>query len=132
MEEWMLAARGTEVRRFAWGEEFPDCTRHWRSEFAPGACCTEGCPPAKLGAFPNAASPSGLLDVLTTVAELVGGYTSSTKPICQNAKAGCMVTGLVPGSMDMLRRTPSDDYTIDDAHFIRAAGFRCVHAGGTP
>jgi len=61
--EWEKAARGTDGRRFPWGDEFdPDRANTWEAGI-------HGVAPT--GAFPEGASPFGLLDVAGNAAEWV-------------------------------------------------------------
>ena len=60
--EWEKAARGTDGRRYPWGNDWDAGKAH-----------TNGTEPREVGQFPNGASPYGALDMIGNVAE----WTSS-------------------------------------------------------
>jgi formylglycine-generating enzyme required for sulfatase activity len=66
-EEWELAARGTDRRRYPWGNETP------RSQLCWGRRST--CP---VGSFPDATSPFGLLDMAGNVWEWTSSHHSES------------------------------------------------------
>ncbi|MBK7581173.1 MAG: SUMF1/EgtB/PvdO family nonheme iron enzyme [Myxococcales bacterium] len=119
--EWLLAARGPKVSRFAWGESPPTCERHWRTSFLggeAGACCKGACADltvASLGQHPLASSPFGLDDVLASPAELIIPAPKQVVLGCSPGSEACVVSGLVPGAIDFVHSDP-------DA----VASFRCV------
>jgi formylglycine-generating enzyme required for sulfatase activity len=60
--EWERAARGTEGRRYAWGNEPPDTSRGNYDETRVGA-------PTPVGLFPRGATPEGIQDLAGNVWE---------------------------------------------------------------
>jgi formylglycine-generating enzyme required for sulfatase activity len=75
--EWEKAARGTDGRRYQWGNESPDATR---ARFAAGWNET-----APVGSFPNGASPYGVFDLSGNVWEWV---SSAYRPYPYQANDG--------------------------------------------
>lgn len=132
-EQWMYAARGADVQRFSWGEEVPSCERHPRAvstDRDPKGCCSDAsCEPARYyaaAAHPTGASPTGLLDVLATPAELLRGTKGSTLPACAHANGACAIRGTAPGAIDFVKWISSDVGQPVRAEQSDVYGFRCV------
>jgi len=73
--EWERAARGTDGRRYAWGDAAPSCSLAVMA--VGGGGCGEGAT-APVGSRPGGASPYGVMDMAGNVAEWVqDGYLDS-------------------------------------------------------
>ncbi|MEM7025313.1 MAG: SUMF1/EgtB/PvdO family nonheme iron enzyme [Pseudomonadota bacterium] len=71
-QEWEFAARGTDGRRYPWGNVDPEAGQH--ANFGTVACCapdaTDGhLRTAPVGSFPSGVTPFGLLDMAGNVWE---------------------------------------------------------------
>jgi formylglycine-generating enzyme required for sulfatase activity len=146
--QWEYAARGTDNRKFPWGNEPPRANRL----NACGTECSEANPErhamydksdkwhetAPVGFFPDGASPFGALDMAGNVYEWVGDwyapYTAAAAPV-QNP------TGPATGGAEPLHILRGGTYFSGDPLLVRSTarspapgagaasmGFRCVHA----
>ena len=108
-EEWELAARGTDERRFTWG-----------GEFAPGKANVGTAQAALVGSHPEDVSPSGCYDLGGNVSEWTSGR--GARP----------ATFLMRGAAFRTRARADDarlDYIVDETEAIHrsdALGFRCA------
>lgn len=105
LEQWLLAARGPEVRRHPWGEELASCEQHPQAADCAEA---EGVAPVggegaalarPVGKHPAGASPSGVEDVLLVRRERVTASAGSAQGACAG-EGGCVVSGRDPGAID--------------------------------
>jgi formylglycine-generating enzyme required for sulfatase activity len=128
--QWQLAARGTDVHRFAWGDTDPVCELSLGASNNP-YCATGGVDKSIVGQSPFAASPTGVQDVLLTPAELVRGSADSELPACGGDDRYCAMRGLKPRAIDFATPVARDPKG-PAAAAIPTYGFRCVWSGGNP
>ena len=131
--EWEKAARGTDGRKFPWGNQPPTC------DLANFADCLEGTAP--VGSYPQGASPYGALDMAGNVWEWVSdGY----EPAYYSLSPYENPTGPSGGGYDETMRGGSwldwprylrvtarfANEGLSDPIILEAYGFRCVHPDG--
>jgi formylglycine-generating enzyme required for sulfatase activity len=130
-EQWMLAARGPSVARFAWGDDEPTCERH------PGAAATcvgaatsmhDALATFAVGKHPRGASPSGVEDVLVAPGEMLAASSDSYFGSCAPPAAACAVYGVRPGAIDSVE--PIHDRAAKDGAVGTTTTFRCVMPEG--
>ncbi len=144
-EEWLVAARGNEPKRFAWGDKTPECAQHPRAASyyddhtgKPVRSDMPDCPEPKesearlVGQHAKGAAPSGLEDVLLAAGELLGSSSDSVFPACA-FEAPCVVYGLQPGAIDAVIALPQErsgaPIAKDSTDPIHAYSFRCAFDG---
>ncbi|MDP8255926.1 MAG: SUMF1/EgtB/PvdO family nonheme iron enzyme [Candidatus Alcyoniella australis] len=123
--EWEKAARGTDGRRYPWGEQW-----------IPGrANVGDGRFTQPVGGYPKGASPYGMLDALGNVMEWTAdSYEEGLNPgISQRAARGKnrVVRGGGFGSGDWGRRLSYRDWYAPD-HRDPRIGFRCARGPALP
>ena len=123
--EWEKAARGTDARRYPWGEDWDSALANTTDNASRG--------PVAPGTYPDGASPYGLLDMSGNVAEWVADYfdpayylvAPETNPL---GPVEVLDHGLRGGSWD----SPADQVTTffrDSSHSVmpnNRVGFRCA------
>jgi formylglycine-generating enzyme required for sulfatase activity len=73
--EWEKAARGTDGRKFPWGNDPAKSDGGFRCNAGPGKADADGAGTvARVGSYPTGASPFGLLDMAGNVAEWVSDW----------------------------------------------------------
>lgn len=131
-EQWLLAARGNTVRRWAWGDTYPTCLQHplatvGTDDDDPATCCpAEGCGTAQVSVRRRTGtqSPGGLQDVLLTRGELLRGGDASFVPSC--IARACSVFGIDPAAIDGVAGVSHDGGSAEATPY----GFRCVRSEG--
>jgi formylglycine-generating enzyme required for sulfatase activity len=124
--EWELAARGTDGRKFPWGNAAPDCD-HVNMEGCGDAA-------ADVGSHPKGASPYGAMDMAGNAVEMVADFYGATYYAASPAKdppgpaSGAHYVGRGGGykSEEVWQRTSARD-TYDTADASASLGFRCAH-----
>ena len=130
-KEWEKAARGSDGRRYPWGNEFSCAHGNFGNYAGDGRCAEAGAAgkPVQVGRFPQGASPWGALDMAGNVWEWVDGRAEDA-PATEDSLRGrrvvrgggcCSILGL-PRSSDRLA-LPGSYRDVD-------IGFRC--AAGLP
>jgi hypothetical protein len=136
VNEWLLSARGPDVRRYAWGDTPPSCDQVQRISYfesVPNACCGARCgttDAAHVGRHPAGESPTGVQDILLTRAELVTADQGHFSIGCTDPETACTVLGTAAGAIDAVGTAPSDDQEVPRPP-SSAYGFRCVWSGGS-
>jgi hypothetical protein len=126
VDEWLLAARGSDVRRWAWGDDTPTCDRNWRTSFDTTdnlSCCGKDCGASDVIAASLAAGlPHGehMDRVLATYGELVLPSARGRTLGCVANASSCYVNGMLPGAIDFIFRKED---------FDKVASFRCAWGG---
>jgi formylglycine-generating enzyme required for sulfatase activity len=72
-EEWLLAARGPDVARYAWGDARPTCERHPEASEPCGGTFA-------IARHPQGKSALGIEDVMLTRAELLASHAAAQFP----------------------------------------------------
>ena len=118
---WLVAARGTSVRRYPWGSTLDACEQHPEARLRGKRCDVSDPTRFRVGRHREGASPMGLEDVLSTPAELVATSATSQSSACAPGVTACLVRGLSPGAIDGFSSASSGDQrgTPD-------FGFRCA------
>jgi formylglycine-generating enzyme required for sulfatase activity len=120
--EWEVAARGSDGRRFPWGEAAPDCTLAYFSDCAPiqphgfNAVLP---PPYLPGSRPRGASPSGVED-------LAGGVGEWNECPVEDGTCIGVIRGIEHNGVEGLYAYARDVVERDAVLLFLAVGFRCV------
>ncbi len=127
--EWMLAARGPTVQRYAWGTSTPTCAQRANARAGAEDCCGSSCTSddaVKVAAHSAGDSPLGVSDVLLAPAELMSADPVGGAPVCTVPAKACTASGLLPGSIDFFAREVEEG---KPGSRPLATSFRCAWEG---
>lgn len=119
--QWLVAARGTSVRRYAWGGKLDACEQHPEARLRAKKCDVSDPTRLRVGRHHAGASPMGLEDVLSTPAELIAASPTSLPSACAPGARACVVRGLSPGAIDLFAPIANGDQGATPSF-----GFRCA------
>ena len=123
--EWLLAARGSAPRRYAWGNFTPTCAQHPGSR---DASCLKAPADFRVGKHPEGRSQSGMEDILNARGELLRASPNAEFGAC-NGETSCVVSGVYPGGeIDGVAPVASNAERLPAS--MKTFGFRCSFAGG--
>ncbi len=136
--EWEKAARGTDGRRYPWGDEFACHFGNFGNYSMDGRCAAEGAPgkPVDVGSYPRGASVYGVLDMAGNVWE----WTADTyrRDAYKRSEAGPLVGGpeedlrvLRGGGCCSIFGLPrvADRWALPRNYRDGDIGFRCAKSG---
>lgn len=123
LDEWLLAARGSEVHRYPWGDAAPTCEQsmrlQYRSTDTAGSCGASVLgDDMSVGTHPKGHGAGVLDDVLASRGEYVSGVKSSTFAGCDEGTT-CAIRGGAPGAIEQI--VPANA-----AADLEASAFRCA------
>ena len=125
--QWLVAARGPEVRRYAWGNTLSECEQHPEARLSRRMCDVSSTDRIRVGAHSASASPTGIEDVLLTPAELVATSADAFFSACSKGASACLVKGLNPGAIDGFGPIESSEGVKAEAIPANPVyGFRCA------
>lgn len=113
--EWELAARGTDGRRYPWGDQAPTC------ETAHTSACGKG--PAPVGGRSKGASPFGILDMAGNADEWVADRYAR-----YGAQAGTGQRVARGGAWDAWHCRSTARSALQPDHKAADLGFRCARS----
>ncbi len=147
LSQWLLAARGPSVQRYAWGDQLPGCAQHpggvqtssedgstspaERARLArTGTSCGNTVTRRyRVGLHSDGASSTGVEDVLLAPAEMLRRDPENMFSACRGKDGSCSVYGAIPGAIDFVRPAalpPSDPQATPAEPASTREGFRCV------
>jgi hypothetical protein len=142
LEQWMLAARGPSVSRYAWGSSDPTCAQHPKAvkKDDQTSCELADPSPVEVGKHADGASSSGTQDVLLTRAELLRRSTGSSFSACEPSKSAdasagdgsCLVYSLDPGAIDSVQAMPAAKAKAKDKQNDKEDGAAAVEVSPVP
>jgi formylglycine-generating enzyme required for sulfatase activity len=118
-EQWELAARGRERRRFPWGNEAPTCSSVVYHRVRGGECESEGFGPAEVRAGRGDRTPEGVVGLAGNVSEWIADTFSPSgqEQTCTSPTEGALCRVVRGGSF------------AQDAERTRGAARGWMHAG---
>jgi hypothetical protein len=130
ISQWLTAARGREVARFAWGNTVPRCEQRpdITNSMVGGSCPESQGRSFAVGHHVGGASPFGVEDVLLASGELIAASADSPVSACAAPFPACVAYGIRPGAIDSVEAL--DSVNSEDGERSRQAyGFRCAFPG---
>ncbi len=127
--EWEKAARGTDGRKYPWGNDAANCSLANIDKGSHIYCVGEA---TEAGSYPDGASPYGALDMIGNVWEWVNDWldTSEIRYFYPNGVTVNNPAGAATGIYKILRgggwNLWGDSLHVDPSEYANIYGFRCV------